>query len=58
VPSEQTVVTLEPCGTTTVVLGLGAGGLLLLMQADNSGTTHNAANRIFMSNVLLHRTLP
>lgn len=39
---------LESCGTMTVVLFAGAGGLLLLIHPVISGITRNRLIRIFM----------
>jgi len=46
VPSWQTTVVPEFCGTTTVVFA-GGGGLLLLMQPESRDAVRNKLEMIF-----------
>lgn len=56
-PSWHTTVVLEPSsGTTTVVVCEGAGGLLLLMQADRAGIRINKLTRAFIFTSSSNRT--
>jgi hypothetical protein len=50
VPSWHITVVLESWGTITVVFFAGAGGLLLLIQPDSTGTTRiNKLARTFIT---------
>jgi hypothetical protein len=52
VPSEHTTTVLESCGTTTVVVESGFGGLLLLMHPDMIATKTARLDKSFIFHLL------